>query len=253
MTVSTGWQTEIEYPDSDGKPVAETDFQRVPLLYAVGVLDHYFQDRPDVYVSGNICFYYEEGKPSSYLSPDVLVIFGIPKRRRRSYKVWEEGGKFPNFILEVTSKSTVSEDQGSKKGLYAFWGVEEYFQFDPTGDYLNPPLQGLRLVNGSYVPLPITTLPNSGMSIFSQVLNLELRLECDEFRFYDPATGEHLSNFGEEIDARRAAERAQREAEQAQREAEQAQREAEQLAQQEAQRADRLAARLRELGIDPEH
>jgi Uma2 family endonuclease len=113
---ATDWQsTQIEYPESDGKPLAETDFQRVYLMYATEALDIHFQSRPDVYVSGNICFYYEEGNPKAYLAPDVFAVLGLPKRKRRTYKVWEEDGKFPNFVLEITSKSTVHEDQVLKK------------------------------------------------------------------------------------------------------------------------------------------
>jgi len=60
---------------------------------------------------------------------------------RRSYKTWLEEDKTPDFVLEITSKTTRSKDQGAKKGIYAFWGVREYFQYDPTGDYLNPQLR----------------------------------------------------------------------------------------------------------------
>lgn len=225
MTTTADWQsTEIEYPESDGKPMAETDFQRIYLMYATEVLDIYFQDRPDVYVSGNICFYYEEGNPKAYLAPDVFVVLGLPKRKRRSYKVWEEGGKFPNFVLEITSKSTVNEDQGSKKGLYAFWGVQEYFQYDPTGDYLKPQLQGFKLINGNYFPIAPLSLSNGGISIPSEVLGLELHLENQELRFYDPTIGKKLLSHRESELARQQAEL----------------------------RAERLAAKLRELGIDPD-
>lgn len=232
MTITKGWSfTGIEYPDSDGKPMAESDFQRVYLVYATEVLDIYFQNQPDVYVSGNLCFYYEEGNPKAYISPDVFVVFGIAKRKRRSYKVWEEDGKYPNFVLEITSKSTVSEDQGTKKGLYAFWGVQEYFQYDPTGDYLDPPLRGFQLVAGNYQTIPAEKQDNGNYSICSKVLGLELRLERGELRFYEPTTGNKLLSHQESEVARQRAEL---------------------RADQEAQRAERLAAKLRELGVDPD-
>jgi Uma2 family endonuclease len=253
MNLISNWQPiDVEYPDSDGKPVAETDFQRIPLLYAVGVLDVYFQNRPDVYVSGNICFYYEEGNPKAYLAPDVLVIFGIPKRQRRSYKVWEEGGKYPDFILEITSKSTVNEDQGSKKGLYAHWGVKEYFQCDPTADYLDPPLKGFTLVDGNYTPLPTLSTDDGALVVASQVLGLELRLKDGEFRFFDPAENKFLLNYQESDFARQQAElEAEEERQRAEEERQRAEEER-QRAEEERQRADRLAAKLRELNIDPE-
>jgi Uma2 family endonuclease len=246
VNATSNWQfTDVEYPDSDGKPIAETDFQRIPLSYVLDVLGTHFQARSDVYVSGSICLYYEEGNPKAYLAPDVLVVFGIPKRQRRSYKVWEEGGKYPDFILEITSKSTVNEDQGSKKGLYAHWGVKEYFQCDPTSDYLNPPLKGFKLVDGNYSPLPTVSTDDGGLVVTSQVLGLELRLKNGEFRFFDPAENKFLLNYQESDFARQQAELA---AEEERQRAE----EEHQRAEEERQRADRLAAKLRELNIDPE-
>lgn len=224
---------EIEYPDSDGQPMAETDFQRTYLMYSVSVLDLYFQNQPDVYVSGNILIHYEEGNPKACLSPDVFVVRNQEKRQRRSYKVWEEGEKYPNFVLEITSKSIVNEDQESKKGLYAFWGVEEYFQYDPTGDYLEPQLQGFRLIEGNYFPIPEVPLeePND-FSLRSEVLGVNLCLKNQDLKFFEASSGVQLLGLEETETARRAAEiRADRE----------------------TQRADRLAAKLRELGIDPDH
>jgi Uma2 family endonuclease len=62
------------------------------------------------------------------------VVFGVSNRKRRSYKTWQEGGKLPSFILEITSLSTKKQDEESKPLLYASLGVPEYFQYDPTGD-----------------------------------------------------------------------------------------------------------------------
>lgn len=195
--------TEIEYRSEDGKPMAESDFQRRPLTYAVEALGIYFQDCPNVYVSGDLFIYYEKGNPEAVVAPDVFVIFGAARRDRPSYRLWEEG-KAPDFVLEITSKSTLSKDQGAKKGIYAFLGVREYFQYDPTSDYLDPQLQGLRLVEGNYLPIP-PTIPD-GLLLHSEVLGLDLRLQSGELRFYDPATGEKLLTHQEAAAALRAAE-----------------------------------------------
>lgn len=230
--------TPIEYPDEDGKPMAEGDQQCNYLIYARSALRLYFQNRSDVYVAGNLFIYYEEGRPESVVAPDTFVVFGVENRDRRSYKTWEENNKNPDFVLEITSKSTRSQDQGAKKGIYAFLGVKEYFQYDPTGDYLTPQMQGLRLVDGNYFPISATTLPNGIVSIASQVLGLELRLEAGEMRFYNSTTGETLLSFEEEAAARQQAEQARQQAEQARQQAE--------------ERATKLAAKLRELNIDPD-
>lgn len=204
--------TEIEYPDSDGLPMAESDFQREYLIYAVEALRGYFRDRDDVYVSGNLFIYYEEGNPKAVVAPDVFVVIGASNRDRPSYKLWNEP-KGPDFVLEVTSKSTRGEDQGAKRGIYAYLGVREYWQYDPTGDYLDPPLQGLQLVERNYWPLRAAAPVPGGFSVHSAVLDLDLRLEQGVLRFHDPRTGRKLLSYQEVEQARLAAEQARSAAE----------------------------------------
>ena len=145
--------------------------------------------------------------PSPHTSPDA------PNHTRMSYKLWEEP-KAPDFVLEVTSRSTRAEDQGRKREVYASLGVGEYWLFDPTGDWLAPRLQGFRLHEGEYRPLPSVALVNGGLSLHSEALGLEVRHDEDgRLRFHDPESGEDLPAHEEmrerveqEIGARRAAE-----------------------------------------------
>lgn len=195
----------IDYPSSDGMPMAESDFQRKPLTYAVEALSIHFQARENVYVSGNLFIYYEEGNPKAVVAPDVFVVMGTDKRDRPSYMLWEEP-KAPDFVMEITSRSTRSEDQGAKRGIYAFLGVREYFQYDPTGDYLEPPLKGFRLIGENYEPLSAGSLPDGALSLHSDVLGLDIRLENGALRFYDPTTGQKLLTHGEAEEGRHAAE-----------------------------------------------
>ena len=197
--------TEIEYPDSDGLPMAESDFQLNYLIYAVEALRGHFRDRDDVYVSGNLFIYYEEGNPKAVVAPDVFVVIGASSHDRPSYKLWNEP-KGPDFVLEITSKSTRGEDQGAKRGVYAYLGVREYWQYDPTGDYLDPPLQGLQLIERNYWPLRAATSASGGFSMHSAVLDLDLRLEAGVLRFHDPRTGRKLLSYQEAEQARLAAE-----------------------------------------------
>ena len=202
---------EVHYPDSDGEPMAESDFQRKPLIYAVEALSIYFQAHNDVYVSGNIFVYYEEGNPKMVVAPDVFVVLGADKHDRFSYKLWQEP-KAPDFVLEITSKSTRSEDQGSKRGIYAFLGVTEYWQYDPTSDYLTPPLQGLRLVGKNYQDIPPAIADGGALNLHSDVLGLELRCEQGVLRFYDAVTERYLLSHSEAEQAKQEAEtRAERE------------------------------------------
>jgi Uma2 family endonuclease len=198
MTIAnTSTPPEINYPETDGKPMAESDFQRPYVAYSTEILAIHFQDRPNVYVSGNIMLYYKEGSPSTSVSPDTFVVFGRPNHRRTSYFTWKEENKYPDFILEITSPSTHRDDQTTKRILYQSWGVQEYFQYDPTSDYLNPALQGLRLVNGIYQPIASTQV-TKGISVSSQVLGLNLRLDGRELRFYTPK-GDRLLSHAESI------------------------------------------------------
>lgn len=246
MTTSLRYVTpDLEYPSSDGLPMAESDAARDYLIYGVEALSLHLQKIPDAYISGNLFIYYEQGNPKAVVAPDVFVVFGVDKKKRPSYKLWQENYKVPDFVLEITSKSTVSEDQGTKKGLYAYLGIKEYFQYDPTADYLKPSLQGLSLVEGNYLSIPSETKAGE-LSIFSQVLGLELRRQQDgQMRFYDPATDQKLSSTEELAESKANAEQAKFAAEQARFAAEQAKLVAE-------QRASKLADKLRELGLNPD-
>ncbi|MDE0054296.1 MAG: Uma2 family endonuclease [Gammaproteobacteria bacterium] len=188
------------YPSSDGLPLAENDWQLEAILDAVGVLKIRYGSRPDVYVSGDLLIYYEEGNPRKSVAPDVFVVFGATNHRRNVYKLWEEP-KAPDFVLEVASENTWKEDLGRKRALYAELGVREYWLFDPKDEYFDPPLQGLVLREGAYRALP-ALVDGGARTIRSDVLGLDLRADRGMLRFRDPATGECLRSHAEEWAAR---------------------------------------------------
>lgn len=201
-------QREIYYPESDGKPMAETELHADVIVDLKQALQARYAEDPDVQVGGNLLLYYEEGNPRASVSPDVYLTRGIPKGRRDTYLLWEEGLP-PCFVIEVTSKSTASEDLRRKKALYERLGIEEYFLFDPREEYLHPRLQGYRLVNGRYQPV---SAERDG-SLRSRTTGLVLWPEGTDLRLIDPGTGERLLGHLEEIEARQAAEeRAEKEA-----------------------------------------
>ena len=195
----------VDYPSSDGKPLAENDAQLHAILYAVGALRVRYGERPDVYVSGDLLVFYEEGNRNVSVAPDVFVVFGVEDRLRMSYRVWEEG-KGPDFVLEVASPNTWREDVERKPGIYAGLGVSEYFLFDPTGEHLSPLLQGYRLVDDGYEPLTAVESIDRTLTMHSDVLGLDLRARGEELRFHDPATGETLLSYDELHIAHRTAE-----------------------------------------------
>ena len=195
---------EVEYPSSDGKPLAENDAQLAAILYGVSALRVRYAGRDDVYVSGDLLIYYEEGNPRVSVAPDVFVVFGVEDRMRMSYKVWEEG-KGPDFVLEVASPGTWREDVGRKRDVYAGLGVREYWLYDPLGEHLEPALQGNRLVDGEYERQPLLESRDGRLGLRSGTLGLELWAEGRKMRFRDPETGVDLLSHDEEHLAHRAA------------------------------------------------
>jgi len=215
------------YPCSDGQPMAETPVHGDCMMYVTSALRWWFEkhEREDVYVGMNNFLYYERGNPRAVVAPDVFVVVGAPASPPRdSYLLWNEP-KGPDFVLEVTSKSTRGTDEQRKREVYASLGVSEYFLYDPRAEYLAPPLQGFRLHGGEYRALPaVTVLSNRGVAVASGVLGLELRDEREArmVRLRDPTTGEDLLSHRElelareeEAAARRAAEARIRELERA--------------------------------------
>jgi Uma2 family endonuclease len=177
-----------------------------------------YVDVPDVYVWGNLFLYYREGDPKACVCPDVFLIRGVGKRtddRRRTYKLWEEGGRVPSLVIELTSESTRDEDVQKKK-LYERLGVEEYFLFDPFGEYVRPRLQGFRLEGGRYQPL----VQRVDGALESRTTGLVLKPEGKRLRLVDKETGEVLLRAEEEAEARLAAEELARQEAEARRVAE---------------------------------
>ena len=185
-------KSEIYYPESDGKPIGETDWHIAAIIYLRQALRAFFRHTPDVYTAADMLFYYEEGEPTIFKVPDVFVVKGVSKQNRRTYKLWEERVT-PHVIFEITSRGTRLEDIGEKKGLYEYLGVQEYFLFDPLGDYLKPRLQGFRLTRGQYSPIP---LAKDGI-LTSRELNIRLRPDGELLRVVDLETGETIPSLEE--------------------------------------------------------
>jgi Uma2 family endonuclease len=180
--------------------MAETDLHRNDMTDVIETLKDHFAPEPMIYVSGNLLLFYVEGDRRKHVSPDIFVVRGVKNQDRENYLVWEEG-KGPDVVIEITSKSTMREDTQTKRRIYReVLRVAEYFQFDPTEDYLRPSLQGLRLVRGRFVRIkPVARrLP-------SEVLGLHLERVGTELRLYDPTTRSRLLKRSERIDAAEAA------------------------------------------------
>lgn len=204
----------VYYPESDGKPMAETDLHRERMFALIHLLQRYLAAQ-EAYVSGNLLVYFEEGNPRKSVAPDCFVVWGVPSHFRRTYKIWEEGIA-PQIVFEISSKKTQREDYGAKMRLYAALGVEEYYIYDPTADYLDPPLAAFRLVGGGYVPMEavngevqlgdLAFTPDDAEPPEFVSPRLGLRITLDEENqliFYEESTGARLLTDEE---ARRQAE-----------------------------------------------
>lgn len=219
---------ESVYPSSDGEPLAETQVHVWVILTTLAILTQYLKGQQAV-VFANQFFYYIQGNLKARVAPDVIVFFDIPTGMRNNYKMWEEG-QTPSIIFEITSASTYEQDWNFKKTLYEQIGIQEYWLFDPLGDWISGQLRGYTLdAQGVYEP---TT------NQVSQVLKLRLQIEGYSLDFYRLDNHDKLLNMDELStqvgELRTALSQEQEELEQAQ------------------QRAERLANQLRLLGVNPD-
>jgi Uma2 family endonuclease len=188
MTVIPLYQNdEVFYPESDSRPMGESDLHRDEITALIFALQNHFEAAAEVYVTGNLFLYYRRGDPGAVVCPDVCVIPGAGQEDRRKYLLWQER-RLPTLVIEVTSASTSNEDLVGKKDLYARLGVQEYILHDPLGETLRPALQGFRLETGQYRPIRFE--PDG--TLRSEAVGLLLRREGPHLRLVNPATGEPL-------------------------------------------------------------
>lgn len=223
--------SEIVYPSADGEPVAETYDHLYAILTTLEVLKQYLADRR-ASVLANQFLYYAQGLPKVRIAPDVMVIFDVEPGGRDNYKIWEEG-QVPKVIFEMTSPGTQSEDRVIKKDLYERIEVEEYWLFDPRGEWISEKLRGYRLGVDGYQIITDSR---------SEVLQLRLEIEGKLIGFYREDNGEKLL-IPDELASALKAERQRAEAERQRAEAESQRAEAES---QRATELESLLARYRE-------
>ncbi len=192
----------IEYPSSDGEPMAESDLQFVPLTDTVITLRSWFAHRSDVYVAGDMLVYYRMNDNRTSVAPDVYAVFGASGNHPRdSWLVWREG-RAPDFVMEIASPSTWERDAAEKRNIYANMGVTEYWRFDPTGECFTPELAGESLTEGQYQELPLQRDGEGRLGGRSLVLGLDIYvLPGLELRLYDPSGQRWLLTPAEAVTA----------------------------------------------------
>jgi len=240
--------SEVIFPPGNlwsDEPPLESDLHREQIDLLIRLIKWWWRERQDFYASGNLTIYYSpnQKKSEEFRGPDFFVVLNADPQERRSWVVWQEGGKYPNVIVELLSNSTASVDRGLKKDLYQnTWRVPEYFWFHP--DTLE--FHGFRLMNGTYEEIELTS---DGWR-WSQQLHLYLGIHERKLRFF--TSDGQLVPLPEQT-AQQQAEQERQRAEQERQRAEQERQRAEQAEtalEQERQRAEQLAQRLRELGLE---
>jgi Uma2 family endonuclease len=218
------------------EPEMESTLHYQQLALLVSCLEWHWRERNDFFIGANLTVYYdhEQLRRRAFRGPDFFLVRGTTREPRNSWVVWEEGGRYPDLIIELLSDSTAGVDRSEKKELYQnVFRTPEYFWFSP----LNLEFMGFRLEAGHYRPI---TADQRGWR-WSDMLGLYLGVADGQLRYFDGA-GRPLPT---------PAEAATQETQRAEHAVQQAQ-QAIQRADQERQRAARLAERLRALGIDPD-
>ncbi|CCH94601.1 conserved hypothetical protein [Microcystis aeruginosa PCC 9432] len=237
---------EVTCPPTDlwsDEPPLESDLHLQQITILIGCLERLWQQRTNYYASGNLTIYYNEEqlKKRDFCGPDFFVVLDTEKHPRKSWVVWGEGGKYPNVIVEILSPSTANIDRNKKKNLYQnTFRTPNYFWFDPE----SLELQGFRLIAGQYQAIAA----NENGYLWSEQLELYLGIFDRKLRYFT-VDGQLVPTPQEaELEQRQAKEQIFLEKEQERKAKEQAILEKEQA----ILERERLAAKLRELGIDPE-
>jgi Uma2 family endonuclease len=218
---------EIIYPSSDGQPMADSTIQYQWITTIKGGCDALFKDDPNVFIAGDLLWYPIEGNNRICQAPDTMVVFGRPKGDRRSYLQWKENNIPPQVVFEIRSYSDSQTKMAKKLAFYYRYGVEEYYLYDPD----EKELTGWQRIEG------LLEVIESMSGWVSPRLGVRFELTESGLELYRPDGQKFLSYLELEEQRELAAQRAEQEA---------------QRAEQEAQRAERLAAKLRELNIDPD-
>jgi Uma2 family endonuclease len=225
------------------EPEMESTQHYQQLAVLVSHLEWYWRERADFFIGANLTVYYtlEQLRVRRFRGPDFFLVREVDPQPRTSWVVWEEGGRYPDLIVELLSDSTAEVDRTEKKRLYqTIFHTPEYFWFSPiTGEFA-----GFRLNSQWYEAIPAD---ERGWR-WSEVLGLYLGIVDGQLRYFEADGTLVLGPAETALRERHRADQEQRRAEQEWQRAEQAQLQLEQ----ERQRVERLAQRLQAMGVDLE-
>jgi Uma2 family endonuclease len=140
----------------DGEPL-ETHRHRIAMNVLIASAHGALTEREDYFTGGNMFVYFssEQARNRDFRGPDFFVVLDVdphPNRERQGWVVWEEGGRYPDVIVELTSGSTAREDYGRKKEIYErVFRTRDYFVYHPFDPQS---LQGWHLGGRGYEDIP---------------------------------------------------------------------------------------------------
>ncbi len=202
---------EIEYPDSDGEPISDTDANIQRMFDAQTALKEAMRRRGvKAYVCGGVFVYPIEGDPTVRNSPDILVAPECePWPPRASFRYWEEPGRvqFAGEFLWVTERQTLEDQWDCIEFYRGRLGTEELFLYEPLGEgmYDGFRFRFLRLDRGG---VDQVIEPDGDGWFRSRGLGLDLRPTAERIEFRDSSTGEKY--LPDRLRAEQAAARADR-------------------------------------------
>lgn len=248
----------LVYPESDGKPMADNTLQWEWMVKIVGELREQYAGQ-QVFVAGDLFWYPVQGDPRTVAAPDGLVAFGRPPGYRGSYKQWEENDVTPQVVFEVLSPNNTVEEMDDKLDFYDAHGVEEYYLIDPYRNRMRAYIRRRRRLRevdwdaGFVSPRLGIRFEKRGEDLV--VIGPDGRVfQNREDRVQEMREELRKTSLAFEEEHARAIEesrRADEETERANAEAERANAEAAKVAQERTAR-EQLAAKLRELGVNPD-
>jgi Uma2 family endonuclease len=230
-------ETEIYYPDSDGQPMANNTLHAEYITTTKYGIESVFQDREDVFVAMDLFWYPVKGKPKTVLAPDVMVALGRPKGQRKSYKQWAEENIPPQVVFEFLSESNTTAEMAKKAMFFNQFGVQEYYIYDLERKELSG---FIRYQEEDDVLEEIADMKDWK----SPRLGIRFDMSSGALQLYKPDGKPFLSYS--EIDYLWEQEKKRANAQEQRANAQ------EQRANAQEQRANALAAKLRELGINPD-
>ena len=253
-------KTEIIYPESDGKPMADNTIQYKKIVIIKENLERLFENNDNVFIAADLFWYSVQGDIYTKLAPDVMVAFGRPKGDRRSYLQWNEDNIPPQVVFEILSPNNTKEEMSEKFKFYQKYGVEEYYVYDPDAIKMegwirnNKKLQKIENINGWVSPRLQTRFnitPNDLIIYYPDGQKFLTFIELDDERKKEKFRAD-LAEQMLTIETKRSKkekERAKKEKERAEKEKERAEKEKERAEKAEAA-METIMAKLKAMNID---